>query len=150
MSGTINQDEPPAPAAVDEPIADDAMHGSSAISSAATATFHVPTHAVTDERLARMSLWKRFMIRPEFGALAGALVVWLLFAWQAGDVWLSWQGTATYLDTAAFDIASESAALTKLPASTTAAKVCISTNLSIVSNKGTVDLRIRGLSQRSG
>jgi simple sugar transport system permease protein len=100
MSGTINQDEPPAPTAVDEPIADDALHGSSAISSAATATFHVPTHAVTDERLARMSLWKRFMIRPEFGALAGALVVWLLFAWQAGDVWLSWQGTATYLDTA--------------------------------------------------
>ena len=41
------------------------------------------------------------MIRPEFGALAGAVVVWLLFAWQAGDTWLSWQGTATYLDAAA-------------------------------------------------
>jgi simple sugar transport system permease protein len=100
MSDTINQDEPPAPVTAEEPVAEDALHGSSAISSAATATFHVPTHAVTDERLARMALWKRFMIRPEFGALAGALVVWLLFAWQAGDVWLSWSGTATYLDTA--------------------------------------------------
>jgi len=43
----------------------------------------------------------RFLIRPEFGALAGAVVVWLLFAWQAGGVWLSWQGTNTYLDVSA-------------------------------------------------
>jgi simple sugar transport system permease protein len=54
-----------------------------------------------DERLARRSPLVRLMIRPEFGALAGAIVVWLLFAWQAGDTWLSWQGTATYLDRAA-------------------------------------------------
>jgi simple sugar transport system permease protein len=56
---------------------------------------------VADERLARQSVWKRLLIRPEFGALAGALVVWLLFAWQAKDTWLTWGGTATYLDTAA-------------------------------------------------
>ena len=55
--------------------------------------------APTDERLARTSPVVRFMIRPEFGALAGAIIVWVLFAWQGGDVWLSWQGTATYLDT---------------------------------------------------
>jgi simple sugar transport system permease protein len=57
--------------------------------------------AVVDERLARRSPLVRLMIRPEFGALAGAIVVWLLFAWQAGSTWFSWQGTATYLDTAA-------------------------------------------------
>ncbi|MGH9138553.1 MAG: hypothetical protein ACRD0G_16155, partial [Acidimicrobiales bacterium] len=56
--------------------------------------------AVTDERLARRPLWIKLMIRPEFGALAGAIVVWLLFAWQGGDTWLSWQGTKTYVETA--------------------------------------------------
>ena len=45
------------------------------------------TPTVADERLARQTLGKRILIRPEFGALAGALVVWLLFAWQAKDVW---------------------------------------------------------------
>jgi simple sugar transport system permease protein len=60
-----------------------------------------PIATVADERLARRSIWKRLLIRPEFGALAGALVVWLLFAWQAKDTWLTWGGTATYLDTAA-------------------------------------------------
>ena len=103
-----------------------------------------------------MSLFKRLLIRPEFGALAGAVVVWpvrqqylspytifplsLIPLWtpfphlssitsvrwcwlviallvphlmvvsrppelhltaQARSVWLSWQGTATYLDTSA-------------------------------------------------
>jgi len=57
--------------------------------------------STTDERLARLSARKRLLVRPEFGALAGAVVVWLLFAWQAGSVWLSWQGTATYLDRSA-------------------------------------------------
>jgi simple sugar transport system permease protein len=66
-----------------------------------TATLPVVPKAATDERLARRSPLIRFMIRPEFGALAGAVVVWLLFAWQGGDTWLSWQGTATYLDRAA-------------------------------------------------
>ena len=65
-----------------------------------TAVPVVPKSA-TDERLSRRSPLIRLMIRPEFGALAGAIVVWLLFAWQGGDTWLSWQGTATYLDRAA-------------------------------------------------
>ena len=60
-----------------------------------------PAVAATDERLGRTSLFKRLLIRPEFGALAGAVVVWILFATQARSVWLSWQGTATYLDTSA-------------------------------------------------
>ncbi len=39
----------------------------------------------SDERLARTSLTRKLLIRPEFGALAGAIVVWLLFASQARD-----------------------------------------------------------------
>src|SRR5215218_5674219 len=65
-----------------------------------TATVAAPTRTV-DERLGRQAGWKRFMIRPEFGAFAGAVVVWLLFMTQAREVWASWGGTATYLDTAA-------------------------------------------------
>jgi simple sugar transport system permease protein len=57
--------------------------------------------AATDERLARRSPLTRLMIRPEFGALAGAIVVFALFTWQGGDTWLSWQGTKTYVETAA-------------------------------------------------
>ena len=77
----------------------------------ATATAADVVHT-TDERLARTSLWKRLLIRPEFGALAGAVVVWLLFASQARDVWLSWQGTATYLDvSAAFGLTAIAVAL---------------------------------------
>jgi simple sugar transport system permease protein len=56
--------------------------------------------AATDDRLARRSPLTRLMIRPEFGALAGAIVVFALFAWQAGDTWLSWQATKTYVETA--------------------------------------------------
>lgn len=57
--------------------------------------------APTDERLTRTSPIVKLMIRPEFGALAGAIIVFCLFAWQGGEVWLSWQGTKTYLETAA-------------------------------------------------
>jgi simple sugar transport system permease protein len=77
-----------------------------------TATAADVVHTTTDERLARMSLWKRLLIRPEFGAMAGAVVVWVLFASQATDVWLSWQGTATYLDvSAAFGLTAIAVAL---------------------------------------
>lgn len=55
----------------------------------------------TDDRVVRTSRLIRLLIRPELGAFAGAIVVWALFAWQGGDVWLSWRGTATYLETAA-------------------------------------------------
>jgi simple sugar transport system permease protein len=65
------------------------------------ATVPIVPKAATDERLAQRSLLTRLLIRPEFGSLAGAIVVWLLFAWQGGNTWLSWRGTATYLDDAA-------------------------------------------------
>jgi len=63
----------------------------------------VPTApgVTTDERLAQRSLVTKVLIRPEFGAVTGAIVVWLLFAWQAGNTWMSWQGTKTYLETSA-------------------------------------------------
>jgi simple sugar transport system permease protein len=64
----------------------------------AIATRPAPT---ADERLGRQAGWKRLLIRPEFGALAGAIVVWLLFLSQAQKIWFSWGGAATYLDTSA-------------------------------------------------
>jgi simple sugar transport system permease protein len=66
-----------------------------------TTTAAITPTPTVDERLSRMSWWKRLMIRPEFGALAGAVVVWILFASQARTTWLSWAGAATYLDTSA-------------------------------------------------
>ena len=63
-----------------------------------TAPAAVPT---SDERIANASLWKRLLVRPEFGALAGAVVVWVLFASQARSTWLSWPGTETYLSVSA-------------------------------------------------
>jgi simple sugar transport system permease protein len=68
--------------------------------SAAGTLEDAPPIVVEDERLSRQMWWKRILIRPEFGALAGAAVVWVLFATQASDTWLTWGGTSTYLDTA--------------------------------------------------
>jgi simple sugar transport system permease protein len=52
----------------------------------------------TDERLVQAGLMKRLLSRPEFGALAGALVVWLFFAFAAPTGFLSLRGTASYLE----------------------------------------------------
>ncbi|NJN94063.1 MAG: ABC transporter permease [Anaerolineales bacterium] len=51
-----------------------------------------------DERLVHASLTKRLFSRPEFGALAGAIVVWLFFAIAASRGFLSIRGTASYLE----------------------------------------------------
>ena len=51
------------------------MTTTSSAASTATAADVVST---TDERLARLSARQRLLVRPEFGALAGAFVVWLL------------------------------------------------------------------------
>lgn len=56
---------------------------------------------MADERLAKMSPLRRLLIRPEFGAIAGAIAVWILFATQARSVWLGWLGTANYIDVSA-------------------------------------------------
>ena len=58
--------------------------------------------AVGDERLAKVSTARRLLIRPEMGAVAGAIGVWVFFALYAGDRgFLSMRGTANYLEVAA-------------------------------------------------
>lgn len=54
--------------------------------------------AKSDERIVEASLLKRFFSRPELGALAGVILVWLIFAVAAPDAWLSLRGTASYLE----------------------------------------------------
>ncbi len=54
-----------------------------------------------DERLVEAGLAKRLLSRPELGALAGVIVVWLVFAIAAPRAWLSLAGTASYLETSA-------------------------------------------------
>jgi simple sugar transport system permease protein len=53
-------------------------------------------------RSKEMSAWRRFLVRPEVGALLGAIIVWIVFAllaWNRGFV--SARGAATYLEVAA-------------------------------------------------
>ena len=48
------------------------------------------------------SLLKRLMVKPEMGAIAGAVVVWIIFAVIAGDRgFLAMRGTANYLEVSA-------------------------------------------------
>jgi simple sugar transport system permease protein len=57
-----------------------------------------------DERVASVSALRRLLIRPEIGALAGAIAVWIFFALPpiAGNQgFLSLRGTASYLQVAA-------------------------------------------------
>lgn len=55
-----------------------------------------------DERLRRVGLLRRLVTRPELGAVAGAIAVWLFFAIVAGGTgFLSVKGTANYLEVAA-------------------------------------------------
>jgi simple sugar transport system permease protein len=69
--------------------------------SASQATLGQPVVPV-DERVARTSPLRRLLVRPELGAVAGSIVVWLFFALVAGrSGFLSLGGTATYLQVAA-------------------------------------------------
>src|SRR6187551_1905988 len=55
-----------------------------------------------DERVRSQGIVRVLLNRPELGAVAGAILVWLLFAILAGDKgFLSVAGTATYLEVAA-------------------------------------------------
>src|SRR5690606_28187558 len=67
----------------------------------ATTAIPAPASRPRDERLGESSLVRRLLIRPEFGALIGAIVVWLLFFSQARGTWLSWLGTANYVEVSA-------------------------------------------------
>ena len=58
--------------------------------------------ADADERMAKSGLARRLLIRPEMGAVAGAIGVWVFFALFAGGRgFLSLRGTANYLEVAA-------------------------------------------------
>lgn len=55
-----------------------------------------------DERLREASVVRRTLLRPEVGAIVGAVVLWAYFAIVAGDRgFLTLQGTATYLEVSA-------------------------------------------------
>ena len=55
-----------------------------------------------DERVAKANPLRGLLVRPEMGAVAGAVVVWCYFALTAGSTgFLSMRGTASYLEVAA-------------------------------------------------
>lgn len=55
-----------------------------------------------EERMIRTGWLRQLLVRPEMGAAAGSLVVWIFFAIVAGDSgFLSMGGTASYLQVAA-------------------------------------------------
>jgi simple sugar transport system permease protein len=55
-----------------------------------------------DERIARVNPIRRLLVRPEMGAIAGSIAVWLFFAIVAGNHgFLTLDGASTYLITAA-------------------------------------------------
>ncbi|HWV25280.1 MAG TPA: ABC transporter permease [Thermomicrobiales bacterium] len=60
------------------------------------------TSAKQDDRLQKSSALRRALLRPEVGAIIGALALWLYFAVVAGDRgFLTLRGTASYLEVSA-------------------------------------------------
>jgi simple sugar transport system permease protein len=57
------------------------------------------TATPTDERIANVGILRRVLVKPEFGALVGAIVVFIFFSFQS-DVFRSTSGIANWLDTA--------------------------------------------------
>lgn len=58
------------------------------------------TQAVSDERLAKVGLARRLFQQPEIGAVIGAAVVWLFFAFFAPENWATLNGLARIMDPA--------------------------------------------------
>ncbi len=56
--------------------------------------------AARDERLAKVGLARRLFQQPEVGAVIGAAVVWLFFAFFAPENWITLKGLARILDPA--------------------------------------------------
>lgn len=55
-----------------------------------------------DERVAKVSPLRSLLVRPEMGAIAGSIAVWIFFAIVAGSSgFLTMSGTATYLSVSA-------------------------------------------------
>ncbi|MCL4863100.1 MAG: ABC transporter permease, partial [Caldilineaceae bacterium] len=55
-----------------------------------------------DERMVEAGPLKRLLTRPELGAVAGTVLVWLYFALVAPVGFLSLRGTASYLEVASY------------------------------------------------
>ncbi len=56
---------------------------------------------LVDDRLRRQSPLRKLLARPELGAVAGAIAIWVFFAIVAGGSgWLTARGTAAYLEVA--------------------------------------------------
>lgn len=57
---------------------------------------------ITGERMLRVNPLRRLLVRPEMGAVAGSIVVWIFFAIVAGSSgFLSLRGTSSYLSVSA-------------------------------------------------
>lgn len=59
------------------------------------------TAGPADERLIRRSVTRRLLSRPEFGALLGTIIVWIVFAFYAGSVFIGLDGVRNYTAVAA-------------------------------------------------
>jgi len=60
-----------------------------------------PPGLLADERLRRTSLLSRLLSRPELGAVAGTIAVWIFFAIVASSGFLTARATNAYLEVAA-------------------------------------------------
>lgn len=61
-----------------------------------------PRPKAADERVKRVNPLRRLLVRPEVGAVAGSIAVWIFFAIVAGTTgFLTLGGTSTYLNVAA-------------------------------------------------
>ena len=54
-----------------------------------------------DERLVQVGALRKALTRPELGAVGGAIIAWVFFAITAGESFVSWDGTLSYLEVAA-------------------------------------------------
>jgi len=54
--------------------------------------------AAPDERLAQVGLFRRLLLRPEIGALLGALLIYIIFSLAAPEIFPSIRGAARFLD----------------------------------------------------
>ena len=59
------------------------------------------TAGPADDRLIRRSVTRRLLSRPEFGALLGTIIVWIVFAFYAGSVFIGLDGVRNYTAVAA-------------------------------------------------
>ena len=60
---------------------------------------HGGYHSRDDERIARLGLLRRLLLKPELGALIGAVLIFVFFA-SLSDIFWSFSGVANWLDLA--------------------------------------------------